>query len=302
VRTAILVACVALLAAGCGSQGRTNRSAASAGSLEALLDRPGQNVAIVPGDGDFAPGPVRYSFLVIRHDASVASAPRARVWLARTRRSKPFEQATAQLEPIGVPGVSPPAEGDVTTIYVVHLTVPRPGQYWVVAEPVGGRPVQAIGSLQVKPRTASVAVGANAPRSRTPTFASTHGDIAALTTASPPDRALLRYSVADSLAARVPFVVTFATPRYCTSRTCGPVVDVVERVRRRFERRGIRFIHVEVFRNNNPSLGYNRWMEEWHLQTEPWVYLVRRNGRIAAKFEGSVSVAELATAVRRYLS
>ena len=201
-----------------------------------------------------------------------------------------------------MPGVSPPAEGDVTSIYVVDLTVSRPGEYWLVAEPVAGRPVQAIGSIQVKPRTASVAVGAKAPRSRTPTLASTQGDVAALTTASPPDRALLRHSVADSLAAHVPFVLTFATPRYCTSRTCGPVVDVVERVRRRFERRGIRFIHVEVFRDNNPSLGYNRWMKEWHLQTEPWVFLVRRNGTIAAKFEGSVSVAELTAAVRRYLS
>ena len=201
-----------------------------------------------------------------------------------------------------MPGVSPPAEGDVTSIYVVDLTVSRPGEYWLVAEPVAGRPVQAIGSIQVKPRTASVAVGAKAPRSRTPTLASTQGDVAALTTASPPDRALLRHSVADSLAAHVPFVLTFATPRYCTSRTCGPVVDVVERVRRRFERRGIRFIHVEVFRDNNPSLGYNRWMKEWHLQTEPWVFLVRRSGTIAAKFEGSVSVAELTAAVRRYLS
>ena len=118
----------------------------------------------------------------------------------------------------------------------------------------------------------------------------------------PPDRALLRYSVAGSLAAHVPFVVTFATPRWCQSRLCGPVVDVVDYVRRHSGATPVRFIHVEVYKDNNPGLGFNRWFKEWHLPTEPWTFLVGRDGRIKARFEGSVSVAELAAAVRRSLS
>ena len=117
----------------------------------------------------------------------------------------------------------------------------------------------------------------------------------------PPDRALLRNSIAGSLAAHKPFVVTFATPRFCTSRTCGPVVDVVDYVRRRFAARGVRFIHVEVYTKNRPALGYNRWMRQWGLRTEPWTFLVGRDGRIEAKFEGSVSAAELEAAIRRLL-
>ena len=257
-------------------------------------------MALVPGNGDFSPGDVRYSFLVVAHNGEVISRPRARVWIARSRRSKPFQTTTATLEPVGVPGVSPPAEGDVTSIYVVHLRIPDPGEYWVVTQPVGGRRIQGIGSLQVKPRTTSVPVGARAPASQTPTLAS-QPNIRLLTTSDPPDRPLLRYSIGGSLAAHKPFVVTFATPRFCTSRTCGPVVDVVEYVRRRYERRGIRFIHVEVFRNNNPALGYNRWMKEWRLISEPWTFLVGRDGRVKAKFEGSVSERELAAAVRRLL-
>ena len=85
--------------------------------------------------------------------------------------------------------------------------------------------------------------------------------VAALTTDVPPDRALLRESIAGSLAAHKPFVVTFATPRFCTSRVCGPVVDVVQSVARRFSGSGIRFIHVEVYRDNDPTKGYNRWMQ-----------------------------------------
>ena len=108
-----------------------------------------------------------------------------------------------------------------------------------------------------------------------------------ITTSRPPDLPLLRYSIAGSLAAHRPFVVTFATPKFCTSRTCGPVVDVVEAVRRRFEPRGIRFIHVEVFTGNDPNRGYNRWMRQWGLASEPWVFLVGADGRVRHEIRGA---------------
>jgi len=110
---------------------------------------------------------------------------------------------------------------------------------------------------------------------------------------------LLRYSVAGTLAEHRPFVVTFATPKFCTSRTCGPVVDVVDAVRRQFASSPVRFIHVEVFQDNDPAKGYNRWMKQWGLRSEPWTFVVGRDGRVKAKFEGSVSASELAAAVRR---
>ena len=49
-----------------------------------------------------------------------------------------------------------------------------------------------------------------------------------VTTAEPPDRNLLRTTVAAAMAAHRPFVVTFATPLYCQTRTCGPVTQVVQ--------------------------------------------------------------------------
>jgi len=120
-------------------------------------------------------------------------------------------------------------------------------------------------------------------------------------TAEPPDVELLRVSVAESLRARSPFVVTFATPAFCASRTCGPTVEVVDAVRERYERRGVRFIHVEVYEGNDPQRGVNRWMKEWRLPTEPWTFVVDRRGIIRAKFEGAVSVDELAAAVTKHL-
>ena len=299
-RLLLLVLAAALLAAGCGGGGTTSTESAGKGTLAALLARPGPDVALVQGTGDYAVGDVRVTFLVVDAQARIVSRPRARVWVGDSLGSAPLVTAEAQLEPIGIPGSSEAASGGATSIYVAHLRLDRPGAYTIVAEPVGAR-IQGVSNLQVAAHPKAPAVGAEAIPSRTPTLTTAHGDLASLTTATPPDRTLLRYSVADSLKARVPFVLAFATPKYCTSRTCGPAVDVVEAVQRRFGGSGVRFIHVEIYRENNPSQGFNRWVREWHLPSEPFVFLVGRDGRIKARFEGSVSVAELTAAVRATL-
>jgi hypothetical protein len=302
-RYALLLLSVAILA-GCGGSSRTSADtglSTGSGTLESLWRQPGEDVGLINGGSDFAPGDVRLTFLVVDGQGRAIYRPKARVWVANGLRGKPFGQATATLEDVGVPGTSEPAALDVTKLYVTRLRLPKAGKYWVVAEPVGGKPIQALGNVVVKQQTASPAVGAPAPRSKTPTLRS-QPDISKLTTRVPPDRELLRYSVAESIAAHKPFVVVFATPRFCTSRTCGPVVDVVDRVRRETAGSGVRFIHVEVYNDNDPAKGFNPWMREWRLPSEPWVFLVGRDGRIKAKFEGSVSVGELKAAVRDQLA
>ena len=289
--TAIVVA--AALLAGCGGS-----SPSSGRTLDALMKRPGSDVPVIAGAADFQPGVIRFPFLVLRNDLRPVDRPTARVWVATGRGRAAFAQTTARLESVGVPGRTAAADG--IRIYIAHLPIPRPGRYWLVAEPTGA-PIQALDSFDVAAHSASPAVGARAPRSDTPTLASTRGDAARLTTRRPPDLALLHYSVAASLDAHRPFVVTFVSPAFCDSRTCGPVVDVVDAVRRRFSSSGVRFIHVEAFRDNDPRKGYNRWMRQWGLPSEPWTFLVGRDGRVTAKFEGALSEAELVAAVRRTL-
>jgi hypothetical protein len=283
---------VALVLSGCGSSSVRHSSFSGhprSGSLEAVWRAGDQAVALISGTSDYSVGSVRTSFLVVRRNARPVEAPRARVFVARALSARPFERTWATLERVGGTG-----------IFVTHVTIGRPGRYWIVAAPAGSR-VRGLGTLEVHAHPQSPAVGAKTYPSRTPTIASTGGDFARLTTRVPPDRGLLRYSIADSLAARKPFVVTFATPKFCTSRTCGPVVDVVDAVRQRLARTGVRFIHVEVYRRNNPTLGLNSFMRQWRLPTEPWTFLVGADGRIKAKFEGPVSVGELAAGVRRLL-
>jgi hypothetical protein len=297
-----LVLVGASFAAGCGSAHKTPPSNThSKGTLRAILDSAGPNVALVPGSSDFSVGPIRISFLILRPTGASVSRPVARVWVARSLDAKPMIRTKATLEPIGIPGGSFGYNTRIPGLYVTRLSVAKAGNYPIVAQPIGGRSIQALATLRVKPVSASPPIGSSAFPSQTPTVASEHGDLAKLTTRVPPDTAMLRYSVADSLAEHKPLVVVFATPRFCESRTCGPVVDVTDAVRRRFAHTNVRFIHVEIYKNNDPTQGPNRWVKEWRLTSEPWTFLVGRDGRIKAKFEGSESVAELSSAVRRFL-
>lgn len=288
-----------LAACGGSEQAEPPSNEGTGTTIQNLWKAPGEDVAITPGTFGHGTGLVRFSFLIIRNNGQPVFRPKARFWIARDREAAPFATTSARLEPVGVPGGYEDDHG-VTHLYVAHVRVDRPGTYWVLAEPVGGLRIQALGNLEVEADTAAPGVGAKAYPSRTPTV-ETEDNVAALTTRDPPDYELLRHSVADSIAARKPFVVTFATPKFCTSRTCGPVVDVVDAVRKRFALTDIRFIHVEVYEGNNPALGSNRWFKEWRLSNEPWTFLVGRDGRIKERFAGSFSVAELTAAVRKHL-
>lgn len=286
-----------LLLAGCGGSGAEATTDATPGggkTLEELWRAPGDDVAVVGGTASHEPGEVRLSFLVVDAEGQVVTLPTARVWVAQSVDAEPFLESSAKLERIGVPGGS---EADATHIYVTRVRLSRPGTYWLLAEPEGGRKVQALGNVVVAAKDTAPDIGDPAIESETPTLASTGGDLSKLTTRTPPDESLLRYSIADSLRAKIPFVVTFSTPKFCSSRTCGPVVDVVEEVARRFEGGDVRFIHVEVYEDNDPAKPYNRWMQEWKLETEPWTFLIDRRGRIVERYEGVVSVSELEEAV-----
>ncbi len=243
------------------------------------------------GTNDYEPGPVRVSFLVVTQRARSIERPTARVWLSRGLDQKPFVTGTARLEDIG----------GGQKIYVTKLDVPSAGTYWLLAEPVGGaKKIQGVGNVVVQKDSRSPALGDDAFPSKNPTLDDAPAE--QITTARPPDTELLRTSIKDALDKHEPFVVVFATPKYCQSRTCGPVVGIVDRVRKRFASTPVRFIHVEVYEGNNPALGENRWFKEWKLQSEPWVFLVGRDGKIKAKFEGPVSERELGDAVSELLT
>jgi hypothetical protein len=294
-RAAALALATCFLAAGCGGSSSAQEEPETP-TLETLWRAPGEDVAITPATADFGPGQVRFTFLIVDGQGAVVLRPKARIWLSRGLKQPPFAQTTARAEPIGTQGGD---DAGVPEIFVTHLRLEKPGTYWLLAEPVGGRKIQAVGTVKVKQRTAAPGVGAAVPRSETPTLAD--ATLEELSTSRIPDPELHRSSVADAVADRVPAVIVFATPKYCTTRTCGPVVDVVSTVRREHAGSDVRFIHIEIYEGNDPAKGENRWVREWNLPSEPWVFIVGPDGKVRDRFEGTLSVRELDASVRKHL-
>lgn len=143
----------------------------------------------------------------------------------------------------------------------------------------------------VKERGTTPAVGDPAPASDTPTSADV-GDLSEITSDPHPDPRFYKSSIADALSDGKPFVVVFATPKYCTSRVCGPTLDVVKSVSKDWPK--ITFIHVEVYDLSDvTSLKPVPAMAQWGLPGEPWVFVVDSDGLVAAKYEGVVAPSEL---------
>jgi len=94
-------------------------------------------------------------------------------------------------------------------------------------------------------------------------------------------------------------VLLFATPALCTSRVCGPVVDVAEQVKRDVEVDGgdVAFIHQEIYVDNDINKGTRPQVNAYRLPSEPWLYVMDRDGKVSTLIEGAFSVEELQAAV-----
>lgn len=83
-----------------------------------------------------------------------------------------------------------------------------------------------------------------------------------------------------------PVALLFATPRLCETRVCGPVVDIGAQLEKEYGDR-IEFIHQEVFVDNEIKKGLRPPLEAFNLRTEPWLFAIAADGRVAARLEGS---------------
>jgi hypothetical protein len=74
------------------------------------------------------------------------------------------------------------------------------------------------------------------------------------------------------------------------------VADIAEQVKARRGDEAV-FIHQEIFRDNRVEEGFRKPFAAWSLRTEPWLFAIDREGRIAARIEGAFSAEELDRAV-----
>ena len=316
---AVLLACA--FAAGCGGD-ETEQAAESPpreakaaqfpsargktlADLRAGLPRRGPVLA--PTGLNFTVGTNRLGFGLFTPSRAQIGNAQAVVYIAPAGGGKARGPYPARYESLEVKpqfrSQSSAADPDAArTLYVSEVPFERPGEYELLgAARIDGRLVaatSALPKLTVPAKDAVPGPGDRAPRINTPTEADAGGDIESIDTRVPPSTMHER-DFAEVLG-NEPAVLVFATPRLCQSRVCGPVVDVAEQVKADYADQA-EFIHMEIFRENDIAKGFRPQVAAWRLPTEPWVFTVDRDGKVAARLEGAYSARELEAAVKKAL-
>jgi hypothetical protein len=140
--------------------------------------------------------------------------------------------------------------------------------------------------------------GTQAPRSHN-LIASDVSDLRQIDTSDPPDPRLHQVRIADAIAQGRPQVIVFATPKFCTSRVCGPVVDIVRTLLPTYGARVV-FTHQEIWQDAATHKFFPT-ITEWNLQSEPWIFVIDGKGVIRARFEGLTTAREIEAALQQLL-
>ena len=160
------------------------------------------------------------------------------------------------------------------------------------------RPPTSRSPLNVVEQPKIPAKGESAPSVHTPTLDDV-GDVSEIDTRIPPST-MHSEDLADVLGEK-PVVLLFATPALCQSRVCGPVVDIAEQVKAEYGDE-VAFIHMEIYVNNeydpkDPKL--RPQVEAFGLPTEPWLFVIDKDGEVQTRIEGAFSVSELENEVEK---
>jgi hypothetical protein len=308
-----LLAALVLLLAGCGggSEG-SDRPAPSAAefpagkgkTIQQLVNSAGAKLTklvIAPAAQAFVVGENRYPFGVFTAGNEQVSGADVALYFTRSPKGKvigplPAQETSLTVKPAYRAAGEDPDQGK--NVYVVPKVDFDQKGPWLAIAMIKGKdgleasrvPTAVVGSSPQVPR-----VGDKAPLIHTPTAADVGGDLAKIDTRNPHDQ-MHQVDFAEALGKK-PIVLVFATPALCQSRVCGPVVDVAQQVADEYKGKAD-FIHMEVYNDNDPNKGIRPQLQAYHLETEPWTFLVDRHGIVRDRIEGAVGVSELEAAMR----
>ncbi|HJU63076.1 MAG TPA: thioredoxin family protein, partial [Candidatus Binatia bacterium] len=184
--------------------------------------------------------------------------------------------------------------------YVTQLSFTHAGTWGIeiLTQEKDGSREMARTAVSVLDTPQTPAIGSLAPRSRN-LIASDVKDLRQIDTSPRPDPRLHQIRIADAIEQGKPQLIVFATPQFCTSRMCGPVVDIVRTLLPTYGKR-VAFTHQEIWQDFAEKKVFPT-VEEWRLFTEPWIFVVDGQGVIRAKFEGLVTARELEAALEQAL-
>lgn len=285
---------VAIAVAGCGGAARSEPPTP-------VPTVAAQNVGLQMeiASSELAVGRNRFTFGLIDNNHPLKSGrPRLTFFSIHGNRATAVETTTATFN--GFSGDLPNTPENRAAIqlggvFVAYPTFSHAGSWGVEARlNLNGRTQNVRLGFTVAPHSSSPAVGSPAPRSNNPTVA--QEPAWKLDSGRPPDD-MHRLSIAQAIAQHKPLLVLFSTPAFCESRLCGPETEIVKTIERRY-RQQVNFIHIEIYKDANPLKGRAATVLQWHLFTEPWVFVINRRGIITAKFEGPTTAGEIDPALQ----
>ena len=290
-RSLLLMTLVALT--GCAARG-TNATPLATGAPDLATSAVGQPsmVSVAVASNDFPVGQPRLPFVLVADGRPLADVQSAGVIAFNLATGTP------------VPGWSGFATGylDYAVPYwVAYPELPQAGLWGFVADITlaDGAKTQTQFTIEVALDPSAPAIGEMPPASQNRTLDG-ETELAALTSDPAPEAGLYEMTVAEAITSGRPSVVTFATPGFCESRLCSPVVDSVKAVRGAVGDQA-NFIHLEVYKTFDP-LVYADEMDEWHMPSEPWTFVLDSTGQVAARLGGPVSPRELTEILTPLLS
>jgi hypothetical protein len=306
-----------------GARGRTLRQVLKA------ADGPAELV-VEPAAEVFYRGENRYPFGVFDRDGG--QIPDAEVALyyakvptrklgAKSKSGNRGQLARAEAQALDQPAVGPfpasieslatkppfraQASGEdaakASVIYSTVLDLPSDGEWRVAAilkegGELKGAPMPGVvvGQFHRVPRP-----GQTAPKINTPTAQDVGGELSKITTRTPPDT-LNKVDYAEALG-REPIVLLFASPQFCQSRVCGPVVDVAEQAEQEYGDKAA-FIHMEIYNDNDPGQGVRPQVRAFHLPSEPYLFTIDRRGVVKDAIEGAFGLKLMHEAVDKAIA
>lgn len=185
-----------------------------------------------------------------------------------------------------------------SVVYSTQISFPSDGEWRIAAVIKEGDelkstllPSAVVGEFSAIPRP-----GQAAPKIHTPTAGDVGGDLSKITTRIPADTQN-KVDYAEVLG-KEPIMLLFATPQFCQSRVCGPVVDVAEQAKQEFGDKAA-FIHMEIYNDNDPGKGVRPQVRAFHLPSEPWLFAINSKGIVSSALEGAFGLEEMDNAVEK---
>lgn len=304
-RRAAYASLVALVSLGVGCAGSTQDGNATSTPSAAPETEAAEDISPVLVNSALGVGPNRVAMAFFNSDRGVIDDLSVQAAFRPADAAPDAAPIGVELTPLRIEDHAggQHSTGDaLLTVYGATVDFPAAGDWRVALELSrdGAMVQQLAASFNVLEDLPHPSVGEPIPATEQAVLADV-AELAAIDTSESPDEALHELTVAEALELGRPLVIGFATPAFCETRMCGPVVEGVLRPLSERYDETVEVLHIEPFdiaQARSGELVPVPAMEEWGLATEPWVFVTDAEGRVVAKFEGPVTIEEVESVLR----